>query len=443
MCILCGCVRYSPRPIEAGRILEELRSVTLEKAPRPDAQAMPSFDLRDGVSEEEAIAIALSLNPDLRALRAGKGVGEAQLTAAGLFPDPEIDARWLDRSDGTVLEGTLLQALPLWGERGLRKQKAKLRLEEIHFEVGSAEWRLAQETRAAFTDLMAAQEAVRLAASNLAIRERMHDLVKTRQELGTASPLEVNLSTLDVADLRRAARAAEFEQDAARRALNRLLGVGPRVAYTIQVPGDPWALRPDPLPAIERLEGAAVSRRLDVSAALRGYEQAEKDLQLATRGQYPRLRIGPSYGKEESESGVGIGASVEIPLWNRNRGEIAEKLAQRSKLFDEFRARVAALRSEIAEAVAQVDRQTDLVRIFETDVRPRLEQSITLTEEAFKAGKLDLAALLVLQDRVFETRQRDLETRSAYRKAWIGLESAVGAALAEFAKEKPMEKERR
>ncbi len=418
---LVGCTRYQAQPLETRRILDDLRAVSLEST---------AFHASDGLSEAEAVSLALVLNPDLRSGRAEKGVAEAQLLAAGLYPDPGLDATWIARADGTVLEGGLLQALPLAGERGIRRDKARLRIEEVDLDLAASEWKLAQEVRIAFVDCLAAEESASVAKANLDLRERVAALAKTRQELGATPPLEADLAALDAAQQHRALLVAEHQQILSRQRLNALLGLGPAVSYLLQIEGDPWARREIPA-GIGKLEEVAIARRPDLAAARLAYEQAERDLQLATQGQYPRLRIGPSYNQEDGHDGFGVGVGVELPLWNRNRGEIAEKLARRQQLAEAFRARIARVRSEIAAARAELDREAGVLQVVEEEVRPRLEHGVALLEESVKAGKVDPSALMLIQDRLFGARQDQLGSRASYRKALIRLEETVGVTLDE------------
>ncbi|MBI4230865.1 MAG: TolC family protein [Planctomycetes bacterium] len=413
---LVGCVRYTPVPLDALAVLEDLRAVTLES---------PAWDPRDGLTEDEAVSVALVLNPSLRAFRSGRGVADAQLLAAGLYPDPEIDASWVDRSDGAAWEASLLQVLSAPGERSLRRGKAGLRIEEVDLEIAAQEWRLAHEVRGAFTDVLAARESVRLAGEDLALRERVLSILEAREEAGTASPLEVNEAALSAAGQRMEWRSIEREEGLAQQRLNRLLGLGPRAACPIVPGADPWevpGVGGDP----SRLEEIAVERRSDLAAARLAYEQAERDIELAIRGQFPRLRLGPAFGREEGEDGFGFGVGVEIPVWNRNRGQIAERFVQRDRLRAEFTSRIAEVRADLSEALADVERQGDLVRFHQEEVRPRLERNIALTEEALRAGKIDASSLLIVQDRVLEARRRDLEARVAHRRAFLRLEEVVG-----------------
>ncbi len=434
---LFGCTRYQAQPMEARQILEDLRAATLEGVTIPagpgDRTQAGAFDPSDGLSPSEAVSVALALNPGLRSSRLEKGVADAQLLAAGLYPDPELDARWIQRSEDTTLEANLLQLLPITGERGIRKEKARLRLEEIRWDVAWEEWKLAHAVESAFVEVVAAGQRVEVDRSGLKIREKAAALLEDRRRLGGATLFEVNLAQIDVSNQKRQLAAGETEERLARQALNRLLGLGPDTAYALQegsILPDDWTC---PL-AQNALEELAVSRRSDLAAAKQGYEQAERDLQLATRGQYPRLRIGPSYGKDGENDGLGIGAGVDIPLWNRNRGEIAEKLAQREKTAQAFRTQVADVRSEIAAALAEIERERAGVLLYEKETRPRLEQVVGLTEEAIKAGKFDVLSLLLLQDRLSAARRDQVASRAAYRKAAIRLEEVLGVPLTEVGK---------
>src|SRR5262245_6353174 len=93
---LTGCASFQARPIVPREVLQSLQAVRLAAlqpaeatTPRPDA-VRPAFDLADGLSMDEAVAVGLALNPDLRAFRRERGVAEGELIAAGLLPNPEL-----------------------------------------------------------------------------------------------------------------------------------------------------------------------------------------------------------------------------------------------------------------------------------------------------------------------------------------------------------------
>lgn len=431
LALLAGCARYEPRPLSERKILEGLRSLTLDGLARTPAETPEGagFDPADGLSEPEAVSVGLLANPDLRAVRADRRIAEAQLVAAGLFPDPEVDASWLSRSDGAVVEGALAFWVPLRGERGLRKEKARLKIEEVDAQVAAAEWDLAVGIRRAFVDAWAAEEAVRIRREALALRERVLEWADERARGGAAPPAEGDLAAVDAGLAHGRLRTAEWESQEARRRLNRLLGLPPEARWGLQPPGPDGA---QDLPA-EGLEEAALRRRWDLAVHRAAYAQAEKALALAVLGQYPRLRLGPAYGREEGESGWGLGVALELPAWNRNRGGIAEAEAERDRQGASYAARIAGLRAELASASAEWTFRRDMVLLVEAEVRPRAARSLARAQEALEAGKADFLSVSLAQDRVLEALEEDLGARAALRQARIRLEGAMGCPVEEAA----------
>ena len=51
---------------------------------------------------------------------------------------------------------------------------------------------------------------------------------------------------------------------------------------------------------------------------------------------------------------VGLGVSIDLPIFDRNQGAIATETATRQKLFDEYTARVFEARSDIVTAAAEL-----------------------------------------------------------------------------------------
>jgi hypothetical protein len=98
--VLTGCASFQAKPIVPREVLQSLQAVRLaamrpaeELSPAPEG-VRPAFDPADGLSADEAVAVGLVLNPDLRAFRRERGVAEGELIAAGLLPNPELALGW-------------------------------------------------------------------------------------------------------------------------------------------------------------------------------------------------------------------------------------------------------------------------------------------------------------------------------------------------------------
>jgi outer membrane protein TolC len=116
---------------------------------------------------------------------------------------------------------------------------------------------------------------------------------------------------------------------------------------------------PDPSPvppAAETLVSQAINRRLDLQALRAGYQASEADLHKAVLEQFPNLSLTLA-GASDTANNKTIGPAIgfTLPLWNRNRGNIAIARATREQLRAEYEARLLQTRAEIVAAVNAVN----------------------------------------------------------------------------------------
>jgi cobalt-zinc-cadmium efflux system outer membrane protein len=135
--VVAGCAGYQAKPVVGREVLRDLQQIRLDAlrpaAPPPpgDVSESPAFDASDGLSAHEAVAVALFLNPDLRAFRKERGVAEGELIAAGLLPNPHLQVTWLFIQKFTKSLGTsgwdvgLTWSPPRPGERGAKLARAQ------------------------------------------------------------------------------------------------------------------------------------------------------------------------------------------------------------------------------------------------------------------------------------------------------------------------------
>lgn len=106
-----------------------------------------------------------------------------------------------------------------------------------------------------------------------------------------------------------------------------------------------------------------LTRHPRVLAVLAKHNGCESRLDAEIRRQYPELKVGPAYEREEGIDRLGIVAGLTLPLWNRNRKGIAEatgeRHAARCEVINEWRSLVREYRK--ARDVAAVSKGLDLV----------------------------------------------------------------------------------
>jgi cobalt-zinc-cadmium efflux system outer membrane protein len=438
-----GCGAYRRKPIVDRQVLRDLQAIRLEGLGevegKPDQKA-PKISSSEGLSADEAVVVALYLNPDLRAFRKEKGVAEGELLTARQFPNPEIQASVLANLPGSgvgIGANTLAAILsPLRpGERGARVALAQARIEEIKSQVSAEEWRFTAEVKKGYLTLWASEEQLKIQDTSVRLQERIMKFFRDKRDLGDASRLDLNLVNLEYTQALLQREAATNERDRARQALLAVLGLPPLYNLKLKAATDPIAYKPFQVePAT--LETFMIERRPQLAAAKQEYEQAEQTLRLAYIQRIPWFRLGPSYeresgGGEGTTNRLGLGVGIDLPLFNRNQGAIVSLEAARDKLREGFTAKVHTARVKMNEAYRSLRAQERLIRLYQDSIKPTLEENAELTESGFQLGEFNLIQLITTQDKVLASRREFVASELEYWKAAIDLEAAIGAPLSE------------
>ena len=137
--LLASCTSYESRPLRPEDELASLRSVTIEDLRIEYAEpgvaldsGAAAFNPNDGFDEAELIAVALTLNPELRAKRLEIGEAQALLVSAGRWPNPELGAVVLQGIGGQPSTGLgldLLFSILRPDERPAKRAVAEARVE--------------------------------------------------------------------------------------------------------------------------------------------------------------------------------------------------------------------------------------------------------------------------------------------------------------------------
>lgn len=433
-------------------MLRDLQAIRLEALGPPqsgeasESRQPSTFDSSDGLSSEEAVAVSLLLNPEMRAFRRERGVAEGEIVEARVLPNPELAVTWLKIEDFTKNLATSGLNLELgWfpprpGERSAKIARAQARLGEVRARIAAEEWRLASRVREAHATREAVEERHRLIQASIKTQIRLRTFVRERQELGDASRLDVNLVDIAYAETLREREEILNEREKARLEFNRLLGLPPLSDVTIEASPDGLAYRSMPL-ELSTLDVFMVETRPDLEAARQEYQQAEETLRLAYLRRWPWPRLGPAYEQDGSEAEglikkFGVAFGIELPFLNLGQGQIAALEARRDVLRASFTARLHEARAEIHEAYREMKAQERLIGLYQDSTEPALNENAELTEAGFEMGEFDLVRLITTQDKVLRSRRQFLEAKLAYWSAVFELEGALGSSLTQRGPEK-------
>ncbi|KPK89895.1 hypothetical protein AMJ80_09110 [bacterium SM23_31] len=423
---LAGCAAKSPyNRMYVSQSIEERTDFELSGASEPGEFTLPEgISLSDGLTQDEAVAVALWNNAQFQADLVALGFARADLIEASLLSNPVFSFLF---PVGPKQEETKLN-LPIdviW-QRPRRIAAAKLDVERISENLVQHGLGLIRNVRTAFADLLLAQEQAVLAGEDAKLRGQIADITRARLRAGDISELEASISRVD--SLRAEDAVLRFSNEAilSKYRLNSLLGLEPENSKYEIIPS-PVDTRSET--TFDELLTTAFAARPDLRAAELAIEAAGK------RVGWERSKIlnfiGIIDGKDKGEEHITVGPAfqVDIPIMNRNNGNVARAQAELEQAALQYVAVRHSLTLEVQEAYNHYVLVHKEFEIWHSDIVPSLEEAVDQAQKAYIAGEESYLFVLETMRQLSEARMRKAELAADLRRAAAQLSYCTGKKI--------------
>ena len=403
--------------------IEERTGQTLGTPTCPGQTKIPDFvDWHDGITEDEAVSLALWNSPQYRELLADLGLSEAAVIEAGQLTNPDF---WAVFPVGVKqFEFALNAPLEAVWLRPKRLAAAELESQRIGNRLVQDGLDMVRDVRIAYADLVLAQERHRLARESARLRGQITELAESRLRAGSTSQLDVTTARIEMLIEEQRAGQLAHDVDLAAARLRFLMGVEfTEITVTTVVPtGQP---RVETVPE-ELLEQALDSRpdllaaRLSLQAACQRAKLAKLDY-LKVTGVFPDAN---GSGKRGFEAGPGV--SFTVPIFHQNQGAIARTGAEVEKAqrhCDTIRHQIAL---DVRQAYGRFARARDDIQKWEVEILPAAAEAVATSERAYIDGGASLLLMLVNSRQLLDSQLRRAEAAAELQKAVAELERSVG-----------------
>jgi cobalt-zinc-cadmium efflux system outer membrane protein len=413
-----------------GSVVSHAREVSPK--PGPIVRELPAHG--DTLTLRDALALALFGNPELASISWEHRAAEAHAIQQGLFPNPELGfevenvggrstAGAFDASETTVL---LSQTIETGGKRGKRRKLAGFGADIVGWDYESMRLDVLSGTKAAFVDLLAAQERAALSREAFALAGRVFDVVAERVRAGKVSPLEESKASVSRSLSEIRMQKAERELAAAIKRLASWWGSSsPRFAAVrgeLDIPESiPAAGDSDSLLALNP-EIARWRTEIDRHRATLALEHARRIPDLILSGGVRRF--------EETEDTMYLfGLSIPLPIFDRNQGGVREARFSLEKAAEERRAAVVRVQTELSEALGALSSAHAEALTLKRVALPAAEQAFTAAREGYRQGKFGFLEVLDAQKTYAEVRYQYIESLVAYHGSITRIERLIGRSL--------------
>jgi len=357
-------------------------------APTVRAQLTP-------VTRAQALEMALERGARLGVARADTAAAAAQVVAARVRPNPSFTASYSKSVPTYHYSFDIPFDFPTL--RQMRIRAAQTGLEAANLRYTLARAMIALDADTTYTRAVAARERLALSRRTAQGADSLRRMVERRRDAGDASDMDVELARVTAGQAANTAAADSLELVSTLLDLQGVLGMRSETLDVIAT--DSLVAPPEAI--------AARPVTLGEAAASLSLESATLSARLQRRSIWttPSLSLGFEHG-DPDQPGIlpTFGLGIALPLFDRNRGGIAQAEAERARAAAELtlaqveaRNQVAHATRERALAIARVERDQQVTasanRVAAMSLTAYREGASSLSNviEAFRTSREVLA----------------------------------------------------
>ena len=381
----------------------------------------------------EAVALARSANPMLRAEQLQARASAERAAQTGAWPEPRLALGMKNRpldGFGTEEEMTmntveLSQMVPWPGKRGLSRERGRGTaladsLLALEVEVG-----LGARVAELYFAMASADRAIQVMAETRLLLQAFQETATAMYGVGEAIQQDVLQAQVSVA--RMTADIVVMEQDrlAAQARFNALLGRSPMTLVgVLELP----EIGPPP-PGVEALMELARAGRPALAAATARVGSASAAVAAARKEWWPDLMLSVEYGQRPRYSdmmSLMVGFSVPVTGGARQRPMQREMEAMEAMAEASARDLENETFAMLAEQRAMAERARTLADIYHHQVLPQAQASVASAQSAYRVGRADFMTLVENQMTVNRYRIEEIRLAAEYHTAAAAIRALLG-----------------
>ena len=393
-----------------------------------EAQSVPTRLTLDLAND-----ILLARNPTILRERQNIAMARAGVTQARLRPNPEVEVTsesypLFESNPGPFFQNNEIivragQPIEVAGKRRKRTLVAEQEVEVTQSLLQDTIRQVKLELRTRYYRVVLAKAELELARQVLDQFDEIIRINRLRYKQG-------EISGLDLARIETERRrffddvvAAELALQNGKTALLELLGASD-LSASFEVT-EALAFRPLSVTA-EQFQEQAIMARADLQARRQQMERERRQVAVEKSLGVPNITPFFGYKRNLVDNTVTFGVRWNLPVFNRNQGEVARAVARVDQAGYEVQRTELAVRSNVLQAYQAVHAEERRVRAFEDTYVNTARKARDIAQASYRLGALDLIGFLDAERAYRETLNSYNRTLFDHRVAVFQLEAAVG-----------------
>jgi len=394
------------------------------------------------VTIQQAVAEAVDKNLNVLAEKYSIPIAEARIITAKLHPNPVLTVE----GDHLDLLGTGYNKENGAGpaeysvrtdfvfERGAKRQR---RIDVAQAAVSTAQLQFRNTVRSVVLDVQSAFVELLQAKADLALAEETLETFRQTVQVNTSRVRSGDLAEVEL--IRTQVAELQFENTVAQARLKVEIGrsklqvlLGRRKAD--KLPDATGELRRGELAlTLDALRERAFRSRPDYLALQRDVARSQADLRLQLAQGKVDYTIGTEYRRQQGLAGtgnsLGIFFSSDLPVFNRNQGEIERARQEQSQAEARIRAIQATIENEVETAYLQYRTARESLRRVEETMLSKATDVRQITDRAYRRGGATFLDFLDAQRAYNDTIQLRNTALGEFAKSLYTIDAATGTSV--------------
>jgi cobalt-zinc-cadmium efflux system outer membrane protein len=376
---------------------------------------------------DQAVIKTLSFSPTLRI--ADSEIREAAGTEiqSALYPNPvaayNVENVFGNKNwhgwEAAESRYEIAQLIELGGKRSFRIQTARFQYYASQSQFEAKQLALLNRLLKLLTLVVGAQEYLEIASDQTKIAEEVYRTVVAKVEAGKVSLIQQNKAEIALSTAQINLEKAHAELFKSKERLAVLWGARcPDFEYVSY----PFYEIDTPTSIECCLSGLRDNPQLLKSQM--DYQATYQNLHLERSLAIPDMTVSLGYKtvRDTDNKGMMLGASLPIPIYNRNQGNIEKARAQAIKAQDQYIELQLALENKLAISHQELMRAYNEAEKIRSTVLKSAVQSFELAQEGYKEGKFEYLDMLDSQKTLFEVKERYIQALLNYHQSRADIE---------------------
>ena len=364
------------------------------------------------------IESAIERHPALKLIEGETAAAEAEIGISRQYPNPELGAsigqgRSLDGSETALIWGIELEIpIDAPGAYLNETEAAQAGYQAAKYDASARRLEILRQLKGLFFRIVIGQELLRVQNESLDQVDRLVQVARLRVDQGEARPMEVARLEIEQEKLQADAFAAGKQLAAFRANLN--LWLGGKLPDDFEVESD-WRTLPD-IPDLSVVVENARKRHPSLLAAARRIVASEAQTRAERHRLFPEIKLGGFYDRELDAHNYGGMLTIELPLWNWNRGGIAKARADESATRHRRELAEHELISAIQQAQAAASQAIERARRYAESILPKARHTGEALDAMYRVGETNIIDVLDTRRNLIET---ETDMLAAFNEGWL------------------------